>query len=238
MGHNSTTLLVAGQQYVFVPHRWLMKWRSFVAGDSDPPDDSILAIAQRDHVHGTSSPSQNGRHSPPDHPFFLPPPYVLEFLGGKAEERAVIPKYGFPGKVGKKGALNENASLAALTLGSARIFLVTLNLLPLGSSKLNETIFNTFRQVEGLPIQSLEVVHYEAVFGVASSTLSQDDSPAPATVKQKGLAHFYPDANWDQLPTVGFVFAIAALRIALQLDLFVTTWLLLLGRFLSRRMDL
>lgn len=111
-----------------------------------------------------------------------------------------------------------------------------------GSSKSNETIFNTFRQVEGLPIPSLEVVHYEAVFGVVSPSLSQDDSPpAAAVVKQKGLAHFYPDADWDQLPTVGRVegwkFAIAATGSILRakLDCFGSSRRRLLLRFLSRR---
>jgi hypothetical protein len=69
-------LLDVGKQYVLVPHRWLDAWRCYIAGQSDPPEDRLLALSSRRHDddddvgHGgaasrPSAPAVTGGNRPP-----------------------------------------------------------------------------------------------------------------------------------------------------------------------------
>lgn len=71
-------------------------------------------------------------------------------------------------------------------------------------------MLNTFRH-HGLP--SLEVVSYEAVFGVARELAETDESatPEPRKPKDRGFIHFYQDAGWEKLPVVRVIGALCVL---------------------------
>ena len=70
----------------------------------------------------------------------------------------------------------------------------------------NETIFNTQRYSEQRVVDSLEVVPFEAVFGVVADTTTADDQSETALadipIKNRGLKHFYPSELWEKLPKV------------------------------------